>query len=186
MSNDIKTLLTRIDNLQEAATPRQLPALFRPAKISPVLTQKKDSEHPTSGHMVGSLEEAMQSVEEDMLNRVRRDFTQYLDKLADTYSDDGQRDATSRPRDAVHAEKTRELDRLVPVKQSAGPVKTYDLDDGSMLECWGDQYQGFEIRRGQHRLPTRFRTIDDADMAVTLYQKRRRPQDPSQDYIEER
>jgi hypothetical protein len=69
---------------------------------------------------------------------------------------------------------------------SESPVKTYTLEDGTCLECWGDDDNGYEVRHGERSLPTRFPRIDHADMAVKLFQKRRQKQDLSQDYIEER
>jgi len=66
------------------------------------------------------------------------------------------------------------------------PARTYTLEDGTCLECWGDDNNGYELRHGERRLPTRFPRIDHADMAVRLFQKRRQKQDLSQDYIEER
>ena len=69
---------------------------------------------------------------------------------------------------------------------SESPVRTYTLEDGTCLECWGDDESGYEVRHGERSLPTRFPRIDHADMAVKLFQKRRQRQDQSQDYIEER
>ena len=69
---------------------------------------------------------------------------------------------------------------------SESPAKTYTLEDGTCLECWGDDESGYEVRHGERSLPTRFPRIDHADMAVRLFQKRRQRQDQSQDYIEER
>jgi len=69
---------------------------------------------------------------------------------------------------------------------SEAPARTYTLEDGTCLECWGDDDNGYEVRHGERRLPTRFDNIDHADMAVKLFQKRRQKQDLSQDYIEER
>ena len=69
---------------------------------------------------------------------------------------------------------------------SESPAKTYTLEDGTCLECWGDDDNGYEVRHGERSLPTRFPNIDHADMAVRLFQKRRQKQDLSQDYIEER
>jgi len=71
------------------------------------------------------------------------------------------------------------------------PAATFEMSDGLALECWGDDHQGYEIRHGEKTLPSRFRNLDDAGMAVKLYQarkqKQQRPeQDLSQDYIEER
>jgi hypothetical protein len=69
---------------------------------------------------------------------------------------------------------------------SESPARTYTLEDGTCLECWGDDESGYEVRHGERRLPTRFPRIDHADMAVKLFQKRRQRQDQSQDYIEEK
>jgi hypothetical protein len=71
---------------------------------------------------------------------------------------------------------------------SESPARTYTLEDGTCLECWGDDKSGYEVRHGERRLPTRFPNIDHADMAVKLFQKRRQAaqQDQNQDYIEEK
>jgi hypothetical protein len=68
------------------------------------------------------------------------------------------------------------------------PARTYTLEDGTCLECWGDDESGYEVRHGERSLPTRFPNIDHADMAVKLFQKRRQSaqQDQNQDYIEEK
>lgn len=67
------------------------------------------------------------------------------------------------------------------------PVKVYEMDDGTCLECWGDDDSGYEVRNGERSLPTRFPNIDHADMAVKLFQKRRQAaQQDNQDYIEEK
>ncbi|WP_353483290.1 hypothetical protein [Haliscomenobacter sp.] len=69
---------------------------------------------------------------------------------------------------------------------SESPARTYTLEDGTCLECYGNDELGYEVRHGERSLPTRFPRIDHADMAVRLFQKRRQKQDLSQDYIEER
>jgi hypothetical protein len=72
------------------------------------------------------------------------------------------------------------------------PAATFEMADGVALECWGDDNSGYEIRHGEKRLPSRFKSLDDAGMAVKLYQARKKQQqqqpeqDLSQDYIEER
>jgi hypothetical protein len=75
-------------NTQQKGVP-QLPALFKPRSISPVLTAKHDPKNPMKGYMVGDsvqparnpLEEAMQEVEEDMVSKVKANFADYLEKL---------------------------------------------------------------------------------------------------------
>jgi hypothetical protein len=75
-------------------------------------------------------------------------------------------------------------------KPATTPAATFEMADGVALECWGDDNQGYELRRGERALPSRFKNLDHAGMAVKLYQARRRQQQPeqdlSQDYIEER
>ena len=73
-------------------------------------------------------------------------------------------------------------------KAVVGPARVYEMTDGTCLECWGDDTQGYELRRGDRKLPTRFPRLDHADMAMRLFQKRREAaqQDQNQDYIEER
>ena len=70
------------------------------------------------------------------------------------------------------------------------PVATFEMDNGKSLGCYGDDNQGYELRHGEQALPSRFRSLDDAGMAVKLYQARQRQQQPEQDlgqdYIEER
>jgi hypothetical protein len=64
------------------------------------------------------------------------------------------------------------------------------MADGKSLDCYGDDNEGYELRHGEQALPSRFKNLDDAGMAVKLYQarkqKQRAEQDLGQDYIEER
>jgi hypothetical protein len=74
-----------------------------------------------------------------------------------------------------------------PVMAEAGPVKIITLEDGTCLECWGDQGRGFEIRHQGRVLPSRFSNLDEADMAVRMFQAHRKnaARNSSADYIEE-
>ena len=68
------------------------------------------------------------------------------------------------------------------------PARVYEMTDGTCVECWGNDTQGYELRRGDRKLPTRFPRLGHADMAMRLFQKRREAaqQDANQDYLEER
>ena len=186
----------------------QLPALFKPKSASPVLGSKKDPKNPLRGKLVGdsveptqpSLAETMQEIEEDMLGKVKRQFVDYLERLKDKSKID--RDLVSKAKQELGMSDTDEdvseddfqdtevahdidqkaLSQAVAVEK---PVKTVAMEDGAMLEIYGDEGRGFEIRRGGRSLPTRFQNIDHADMAVQLFQQRRRKQDLSQDYVDE-
>jgi hypothetical protein len=226
------------------------------------------------GYMVGdsveptktALEEAMSEIEEDMISKVKKDLTQYLDRLEKKVSID--RDLKDKAVDAVQQGKAEEdLDEFalpggddrepdeeeilrqlaaqwwngteqqmakaqntlaamgwtigpdesgdddagvyvyrigdqsgrdtipfahseLDLNENTSPAATFEMADGIALECWGDDNQGYEIRHGEKVLPSRFKNLDDAGMAVKLYQARQRQQQPeqdlSQDYIEER
>lgn len=190
----------------------QLPALFKPKDISPTLTKKPYQKHPMDGKLVGDsveptkspLEEAMQEVEEDMLSKVKRSFVDYLERLEDKNKIDAhlvrkakdELDIANDPdpeNEEIEEDPTQQDFDIVPAQPpvenptlAEAPVKTYAMEDGSMLECYGDEEQGFEIRKGGRSLPTRFRNVDDADMAVKIFQKRNRKPQGNQDYIEEK
>ena len=313
MSNDIRSILDRLATVEGKLTPGQqkvpqLPALFKPRHIR-ALGSKTDPAHPMDGYMVGdsieprrtALEEAMAEIEEDMLSKVKKDLTQYLDRLEKKVA--VSRDLKDKAVDAVEKGRAEEdLDEFAPpggddrepdeeeiLRQLAAqwwngteqqmvkaqntlammgweigpdesgdddagvyvyrmgdedgrdtiafahsdldlneeidtdpaamqgpsdpgdtevahaaeldvantlsapqaPVATFEMDDGTSIECHGDDNQGYEIRNGERALPSRFKSLDDAGMAVKLYQARKRQQqrpeqDLSQDYIEER
>ena len=190
----------------------QLPALFKPRDISPTLTKKPYQKHPMDGKLVGDsieptkspLEEAMQEVEEDMLSKVKRTFVDYLERLEDDNKIDGhlvrkakdELDIANDPdpeNEEIEEDPTQQDLDIVPAQapvqepvMAEAPVKTYPMEDGSMLECYGDEERGFEIRHGERKLPTRFRNVNDADMAVKIFQKRNNKPQGNQDYLEER
>ena len=248
MTSDIRDILQRITAIEEGKTTPatvkhglnaqqksvpQLPALFKPKSIK-ALGAKTDPQHPMKGYAVGAdesvehkksaLEEAMVSVEEDMLGKVKADLNSYLDRLEKKMADDGQREKgtpdldrlekkTRIDRDLIdkavnaiekgQAESEQEVtedptqqDTMVttppaPVQdpvlpESAGPVFTVEMSDGSCLECWGDEGRGFEVRRQGRAMPSRFPKADHARMAMDLFKNRYERQDRGQDYIEER
>jgi len=208
MSNDICDILERLDSVGK---PKQLPALFRPRDASPALDGPYDVDNVTRGYLVGeeeeeksttALEEAMTEIEEDMLSKVKKDLTQYLDKLEKKMEIDrdlrdkavsavvkgqAEEDSVAEDPTAQDSEVTLPEPPLQdPTLPESAPVKTYTLEDGSNLDCYGDTRRGFEIKRGTRSLPSRFRSIDEADMAVKLWQAQRRKQSANQDYMEEK
>lgn len=87
----------------------------------------------------------------------------------------------------------QELSVHVPPQPQVNPtlpespaVKTYAMANGTVIEAHGDKQQGFELRHGQRSLPTRFDSLDHADMAVKLFQRRLANNQISKDYVDER
>ena len=228
MNHDIAKILDRLRMIESDLTPvsvkhglnrqqksvPQLPALFKPENISPVLgsnNQKKslgknmfgDSKEPVA------LARHMSEIDEDMLSRVKQDLGQYLDYLEAKKDDDIDNKKKRLVRQAAQKVQDRNPARAgnqdeysetqepmlsgtammtpVSVGESDEPVKIMQLEDGSCLECYGNDDRGFEIRLGGRVLPSRFRTLDEAEMAVEMFRAHRRglPQDPSDDYLEE-
>jgi hypothetical protein len=229
MNHDIAKILDRLRVIESDVTPvsvrsglnkqqksvPQLPALFKPENISPVLgsnTQKK----PLGKNMVGDSKEPvalarhMSAIDEDLLSRVKQDLGQYLDYLEAKKDDEiddkkkrlvrqaAQQVQDRNPAKAGDQDEYSETEEPmmsgtammspVSVGESNEPVKIIQLEDGTCLECHGDDDQGFEIRLGDRVLPSRFRSMADAEMAVNMYKAHRggQPQDPSDDYLEEK
>ena len=223
MSHDIRSILERLA-LVEGTTPvnvkhglnsqqksvHQLPALFKPHGIK-ALGAKTDPQHPMHGELVGdsvepkkpSLGEAMQEVEEDMLSKVKKDLSQYLDQLEKKVKVD--RALKDKALDAVDRHEVEEDDYELTdpgtvhdveaqvntaAAQPQQPIKVMELDDGAIFEIHGDDSVGYAIHHRGRSLPSRFRTPDEAGIAVDLFrahrQRNRPEQDLSQDYIEER
>jgi hypothetical protein len=229
MNHDIAKILDRLRVIESDLTPvsvqhglnkqqksvPQLPALFKPDNISPVLgsnTQKK----PLGKNMFGDSKEPvalarhMSEIDEDLLSRVKQDLGQYLDYLEakkDDEIDDKKkrlvRQAAQQVQDRNPA-KSGDQDEYseteepmmsgtammspVSMGESHKPVKIIQLEDGSCLECYGDDDSGFEIRHGDRVLPSRFQSMADAEMAVNMFRAHRggQPQDSSDDYLEEK
>lgn len=223
MSNSIANILKRLAVIESDITPAktksglnaqqksvpQLPALFKPETVSPVLGSNKQSK-PFGKYMVGddveptqpALAERMAEIDEDMLSKVKKDLTQYLDKLEKQNHLDShlvskaKRDLEIGDDEEVDEDPTQDEPSgedyvppptINPVMAEAGPVKTITLEDGTCLECYGDQVRGFEIRHLGRVLPSRFGSLDEADMAVRMFQAHRKnaARNSSADYIEE-
>ena len=229
MNHDIAKILDRLRMIESDLTPvsvkhglnrqqksvPQLPALFKPENISPVLGSNNQKK-PLGKNMVGDSKEPvalarhMSEIDEDMLSRVKQDLGQYLDYLEAKKDDDIDnkkkrlvRQAAQKVQDRNPAKsgnqdeysETQEpmlsgtaMMSPVSVGESDEPVKIMQLEDGTCLECHGDDDRGYEIRHGDRVLPSRFRSMDDAEMAVNMFRAHRRglPQDPSDDYLEEK
>lgn len=195
-------------NPQQKSVP-QLPALFKMKSQSPVLGGKIKP-HPAEKYMVGDdvqidaaqtpLEGTMKNVEEDVLNKVKKDLTSYLDMLANQQKTD--KALVAKAKDEIKKDDPIEEDPtedepagtepapplvINPTLPEAAAVKTITFEDGSSCDIYGDQKQGFEIRRGGRTLPTKFKNIDHAVMAADMYRARRaqRRDDQNQDYVDE-
>jgi hypothetical protein len=158
-----------------------------------------------------ALEEA-QANEEKLLDKVKKSFIDYLDSVEDTVANKKDRDIGNRPADKGIGSKSADRGIVAKVKeleedptetepaadiptaqiqeptyaaQPAAPVKTIALEDGRICEIHGDEHTGFEIRHGNRKLPSRFKNLDHATMAMEMYMARQRKQDESADYIEE-
>jgi hypothetical protein len=69
--------------------------------------------------------------------------------------------------------------------EASAPIKTITLEDGRVCEIHGDEHTGFEIRHGNRKLPSRFKNLDHASLALEMWQAKARTADESADYIDE-
>ena len=185
----------------------QLGATFKPKTVS-VLTSPKDPKNPLAGKMVGGCEESKETeVAEDILDKVKNSLVDYLKSIEDKYTDSNLKDKKHDDTDIKQKDKrdhdlvAKEDSELgaamsgeIPAEQPAGepgvsikedgPVNTITNECG-LWEMHGDEHTGFEIRRAGRCLPTRFKNLDEAEMAIEMFAQRQRRHNEAQDYIDE-
>ena len=190
MSDDIKNMLDKLRllegtvtssalpkrglNKQQKSVP-ELPALFKPKDISPVLGGKKDPRHPTADYFVGGESKEMS---EDLLSNVRRTLDDYLQDIEQKLEKQKDRDLISKAGQDIQKDPLRDL----------LPVKTIATDDGKDMRIHGTEDDGFVIRIRDRPMKARFRTLDEAEMACEIFAAHRRNRNmeaQAQDYVEE-
>jgi hypothetical protein len=212
--NDIYTIVERLRVLEEGLNKNQksvnqLSATFKPKTVA-VLTAKTDPKNPLAGKMVGGCEESEEldeaAVAEDILEKVKRSFTDFVKEIEDIQDSDlkdKKHDDTdikakdTKDRTLVAKEESElgsALSGVIPAAQPAGEpgvsmkestaVKTITNECG-LWEVHGDEHSGFEIRHGNRKLPTRFRNLDEAELALEMFNARQRRRDEAADYIDE-
>jgi len=216
--NDIYSIVERLRMLEEGLdknqrSVNQLGATFKPKTVA-VLTAKTDPKNPLAGKLVGGCEESEEldetAVAEDVLDKVKKSFADYLSNIADeiktdTDLKDKKRDdtdiKTKDTKDRTLVAKQTEDSELgsalsgeIPAEQPAGEegvsiketaaVKTVANESG-LWEMHGDDHSGFEIRHGNRKLPTRFKTLDEAEIALEMFNARQSRRDEAADYIDE-
>jgi hypothetical protein len=158
------------------------------------------------------VEESMAT--EDVLEKVKSSFKDFIKSVEDEIKDTDIKEKKKEDTDLKKKEK-RDRDLMVkvqpvaedpteeeptttiaPVKAPQAPiqnptyaesvaVKSMTMEDGNVFEIHGNEVSGFEIRREGRCMPSRFKNIDQAVIAVEMFQARRRKADESQDYLDE-
>jgi hypothetical protein len=185
----------------------QLSATFKPKTVA-VLTAKQDPKNPLAGKLVGdSVETDKKPVEEDVLEKVKKSLADYLSNVADEIKSDT--DLKDKKKDDSDLKKKDKKDRdLVskeldedpiegdntgdmapdpvqnPVMPESAPVQTITNECG-LWEIHGNEPSGFEIRHGNNAMRSRFKSIDEAVMALEMFAAHKKATDESADYIEE-
>lgn len=154
------------------------------------------------------IEEAVTS--EDKLEKVKKSFAEYLDSIATEKKDTDLKEKTKNDSDIKDKDKK---DRSIIAKQitavaenptdeepviqmptapveepiytESAAIKTITLEDGRVCEIHGDERSGFEVRHNGRATKSRFKNLDQAQMALEMYLARSKKQDECADYIEE-
>lgn len=180
----------------------QLSATFKPKTVS-VLTAKTDPKNPMAGKLVGGCEESVENdkeVAEDLVTSMKRSLDDYLRGMEDKESDNhifsapkdreiGKRVKIDRdliPKATVSSSEPTPKKAVAIVKNFDVPVKTIQIDDINECGIYGDEENGFEIRRGHKVLPTRFDSIDHASAAAEAFSAMRQSRNNNPDYREEK
>jgi hypothetical protein len=180
MSNDIKNILAKFNQLDEGLNAAQrsvpqLPALFRPRDISTVLTAKKDPQHPAKKFFVGSEsvddDDKKVKTSEDVISAVKKKLGDYLQDVASAIKKDPDL-----------------LDKLpASVDKIGAAVKTITTDDGHEIKIHGNEDDGFRITVKNKPHSATFKNLDHAVMACEMYcGQRRLVNNNNNDYVEEK
>ena len=177
-------------NAQQKSVP-QMPALFRP-RTQKILGGNPDAKNPMSGYAVGGCEES--EMAEDVVSKVKKSLTDYLKSLEDEIkSDTDLKDKKTGDTDL----KDKQPDhRDLKPKDVTPAARVLEMATGQVCEIHGNDDEGYEVRHRGRSLPTKFKDMKHAEMAVEMYNARlhgRAPeQQPAQsmdcdpDYIEEK
>jgi hypothetical protein len=173
-------------NKQQRSVP-QLPALFKPKHIT-VLKNKTNPEHPMKNYFVGDDEENTKqpveesAMEEDVLSKVKKGLTDYLKSIEDEIRSDS--DLKDRKPDTRELrgknDKRKDLDLHI-----SHPIKSITLENGRVCEIHGNEKQGFTVRHGSKESTSRFKKLEEVEIALELYNSRLRKNQVTADYIEE-
>ena len=173
MSHDIYSILQRFDNIAEGQNAQQksvpqLPALFKPKKISPVLGAR-EKQHPTHDYFVGG--ESKDVAKEDVVTKDRKSLGDYFQSVADAVKKDPDL-----------------IDKVANGHDVVGPaVKTITTNDGHEIKIHGNEDDGFRITVRNRPMKSTFRSLDEAHMACEMFCSRRQQlANQSADYVEER
>jgi len=205
--NDIYSIVERLAILEGRITPAtvkhglnsqqrsvpQMPALFRP-KTQKILGGDPDAKDPVSGYMFGDSVENDKEMAEDVVSRVKKSLTDYLKNLEDeTKSDTDLKDKTTGDSDLK--DKQPDHGDLKP-RDVTPAARVFEMANGAACEIHGNDDEGYEIRHGDRTLPTKFKDMKHAEMALEMYNARlhaRHPHlaqaqmtDTDSDYIEEK
>jgi hypothetical protein len=140
------------------------------------------------------LEEKMHSVEEDIVDKVRRDLNSYLDTLRDTARPDRklvqkakQGIGMNMDEDPTESEPAAAYtpEPVVNPVMPESAVTKIAMEDGRTCEVYGDEDRGYEIGHSGRRLNTRFKTLEQATMAIEMYRRRCASEAQGRDYLDE-
>jgi len=144
--------------------------------------------------------------EEKLLDKVRKSLNDYLasvdDKKKDTdikekKKDDrdlGKKDKGDKDLLPKHIDEDLVPQTTPPPSPEVNPTygggnptsESIEIGNGRVFEIHGDKHTGFEIRHGNRALKSKFKTLDEARMAIEMFKARSRCHDESADYIEEK
>jgi hypothetical protein len=112
------------------------------------------------------------------------EYNEYADDDADEFGQPGSEFFNENPTTNDEIAAVPPVPVEDPVLPESAPVKTVTNECG-LWEVHGDEPSGFEIRHGNRAMRSRFKTIDEAVMALEMFAARKKIQDESKDYIEE-
>jgi hypothetical protein len=199
---------------QQKSVP-QLPALFKPKSISVLGAKKDPKHPMAgyavgADESVEKKNTVLEAdVAEDVLEKVKNSFKDFIKQAEESIDKEVQekkqqdtdlkkkekkdRDLIVKAAPVAEDPTTQEIPgttmtsapTINPTYGESAPVKSVTIKDDMICEIHGNERDGFEIRRAGRSLPTRFKNIEQAEMALEMFMARVKKQDESQDYLDE-
>lgn len=156
------------------------------------------------------------ATEEKLLDKVKKSFIDYLDSVEDRVRKDGDLKTKSKDDGDLKKKEIKDRDLIAKIgraldedptgeepantdlapsepvtnptysEPSPAAIKTMTMEDGRTCEIHGDERQGFEIRHDGRSLKSRFKDINQAEMAFEMYCARARARSQMADYLDEK
>lgn len=196
--NHLETLYKQVDPSDQPAVKDRMAQLNKAARIKGFVENVENNSTVLEADMAEDVLEKVKNSFQDFIKQAEQSIDKEVQqkKKEDTdlkSKDKKDRDLTVKATPVAEDPTEQEIPgptvtatpTINPTYGESAPIKTVTLNDGMICEIHGNERDGFEIRRGSRKLPTVFKDMSQAEMALEMYRARMKKANEAQDYLEE-